>query len=94
MHIQVPYKHSKDKLDAYSKTKSIITSDYFNQWDVEVEIECAEEHPRIIVQGSGFRLQVNFEETSCEAYLELGLKYKLFQGIIEKKITNELSRKL
>jgi len=94
MHIQVPYKHSKDKLDAYNRAKNIITSDYFSQWDVEVEIDCADEHPRIIAQGKGFRLQINFEETSCEAYVELAFMLKPFKGKIEKVINKELSTKL
>jgi len=94
MHIQIPYKYSKDKLEAYNKVKGIMNTEYFSQWNVDVDIECAEEHPRIICQGNGFRLQINFEETSCEAYIELALKYKLFQGTIEKRISKELSTKL
>ncbi|RLA65854.1 MAG: hypothetical protein DRQ88_04275 [Epsilonproteobacteria bacterium] len=94
MHIQVPYTHSKNKLDAYSKAKKLITADYFADWDVEINIEYADEHPRIICQGSGFRLQINFEDQSCETYVELAFKYKLFKGTIEKRISKELSSKL
>ena len=94
MHIQVPYKYSKDKIDAYNKAKNLITTDYFSEWKVDVDIECADEHPRIICQGNGFRLQINFEDKSCEAYLELAFKYKLFKGTTEKRISKELSTKL
>ena len=94
MYIQVPYKYSKDKVDAYNKAKDIITSDYFSQWDIEVDIDCVDEFPRITAQGKGFRLEINFEDTICEAYVELAFMLKPFKGKIEKVISKELSSKL
>jgi hypothetical protein len=94
MAIQVPYSRYPDKYQAYEKAKTVITSDYISQWKIAVDLDWQDDYPKILASGSGFSMELHFEDDVCNVHLELSFMLKPFKNKIEQVLVKELEKKI
>jgi hypothetical protein len=92
--MNINYQKVKSSKEAFQIVKTSITPDSLKKYNVLAEFTYDEAKPRIVAEGKGFTLTMDFYDDSLTMDLDLSFMLKAFRGKIEDLLSNELKKKV
>lgn len=94
MGLKIDYKNVTNADDAYKKVKELITPEYIQKFQVKADIAYDDAKKTVSAKGSGFKLDLCFEEKHCDLDLDLSFLLKPLKGKILEKIEGQIKKNL
>jgi hypothetical protein len=94
MGLKVDYKQVTNRDDAFTKAKTVITPEYLEKFQVKVDLKIDEVAKTIKASGSGFTLNLSFEEKCCDIDLDLSFLLKPLKSKILEKVQWQILKNL
>lgn len=94
MGLKIDYQTLATRDEAYTKVKSIITSDYIDKFQVKAEIKYDDAQKKMTAKGSGFTLELCFYDKYCDVDLDLSFLLKPLKSKILEKIESQIKKNL
>ena len=94
MGLKIDYKNVTNADDAYKKVKELITPEYIQKFQVKADITYDDAKKTVSAKGSGFKLDLCFEEKHCDLDLDLSFLLKPLKGTILEKIEGQIKKNL
>ena len=92
MSLKLDYSQSRNAEEAYQRVKSNITPETIARYQVSADLQYIDEQKRILADGSGFNLSMEFFETYAEVRLDLSFLLKPLKGKILSGLERQLTR--
>ncbi len=90
MDLEVEFKKTDNKPEAYQAVKSAITPELLARFKVTAEITYKEDN--IHAKGKGFKLDMDFNDIHCVVSLDLSFLLKPLRGKILEAIEKQINR--
>jgi hypothetical protein len=90
MGLKVQYNKVEDPKDAYNLVKKNLDPQEWQAFGIEASITCQDRQRLICAEGSGFKLQIKFQQNEADLDLELSLLLKAFKKKIMQMIEQRL----
>ena len=87
---KVEYNKLKDKIEAYAAVKEAVTPEMLAKFQVKAQLEYKED--LITAKGTGFKLDMGFDESGCWYKLDLSFLLKPLKGKILAGIEKQLQK--
>jgi len=88
----INFKIAKNKKEAFVIVKKNLTPKYLSQFKIDVELEYDAKNLEISASGTGFNLEIKFEESYINYVLDLSLIYRPFKNKIVDALIKQLAQ--
>jgi Putative polyhydroxyalkanoic acid system protein (PHA_gran_rgn) len=94
MGLKIDYQKVTNRDEAFTKAKTVITPEYLEKFQVKVDLKVDEAAKTIKASGSGFTLNLSFQEKCCDVDLDLSFLLKPLKSKILEKIQGQIQKNL